>query len=110
MDDFGTDALLGFAVSFADQVFDVAVFQVVDVLLLVELGQEGTHDFFAGKVRGMQYAVVAVAAFQVQVKLCFVCRVGRKEHTPFYQLLDGGGAALGQNVHRFLFAKAGACF
>ena len=110
MDDFGTDALLGLARAFANQVLDVAVFQVVDVFLLVELGQEGTHNFLAGKVCGMQYAVVAVATLQVQVELGLVRGVRGKEHAPFHQLLDGGRPALGENIHGFFFAEAGTRF
>ena len=110
VDNLGTDALLGLAVSFADQVLDVAVFQVVNVLLLVEFGQESTHDFLAGKVCGMQNAVVAVASFQVQVKLRLVRGVRSKEYAPFYQLFDGVWTALGQDVHGFFLAKASACF
>ena len=58
----------------------------------------------------MQNAVVAVAAFQVQVELSLIGGRGGELHSPFDQLLNGGRTALGQNVHGFLFAKAGTCF
>ena len=110
VDDFGTDALFGLARALANQVLDVAVFQVVDVLLLVELCQEGPHNLLAGKVCGMQYAVVAVATFQVQVELGLVRGVRGIEHAPFHQLLDGGRPALGEDVHGFFFAESRARF
>ena len=66
VDDFCADAALGLAFAFANQVLDVAILEIVDVLLLVELAKEGAHDFLAGEVRCVQNAVVAVSAFEVR--------------------------------------------
>ena len=77
--------------------------------MLVELAEQGPHDFFARKVCGVQNAVVAVAPFQVQVELVVVGGGGCKLHAPFDQLLDGGGTALGKYVDRLFFAEASPC-
>ena len=103
-------AALSLAFTLANQVLDIAVFNVVDVLVVVELGEEGSHDFLAGKVRRVQDAVVAMAAFEVQVKLRLVGRIGGELHAPLDELADGVGAALGQDVHGFLLAEARARF
>ena len=82
----------------------------MDVLVLVQFAQQRAHDFLAGEVGRMQDAVVAVAAFEVQVELGLVDGRGGELHAPLYELPDGVGAALGEDVHRFLFAEAGASF
>ena len=110
VDDFCTDATLGFAFAFANQVLDVAVFEVVDFLLFVELAEESAHDFFAGEVCGMQNAVVTVSAFEVEVKLRLVFGRRCELDTPLDELLDGGWSALRQNINGFFFAEASACF
>lgn len=110
VNDLCADAALFLAFALADQVLDVAVFKVIDVLLLVKFAEEGAHDFLSGKVCGVEDAVMAVAAFQMEVELFAVHRIGGELDSPFYKLLDGGGATLGQDVYRFLLAEAGACF
>jgi hypothetical protein len=58
----------------------------------------------------VQNAVVAVAALKVEVKLRVVGRGWRELDTPFDELLDGGGPALGEDVHGLLLAEASARF
>ena len=110
MDDLCTHAALVLAFALADEVLDVAVLYIMDVLVLVQFAQQRTHDFLAGEVRRVQDAVVAVAAFEVQVKLRLVGRIGGELHAPLDELADGVGAALGQDVHGFLLAEARARF
>ena len=110
VDNLCTDAALGLAGSGADEVLDIAVLEVVDVLLLVELAEERPHDFLAGEVCGVQNAVVAVAALKVEVKLRVVGRGRRELDSPFDELLDCGGPALGEDVNGLLLAETSACF
>ena len=106
VDDLCADATLCLAGSFYDEVLDVAVFEVVDVLLLVEFAEQRAHDFFTGEVRGMQDAVVAVSAFEVQVELVFLGGGRCELDAPLDELLDGGRTALGEDLHLFLFAES----
>ena len=108
VDNLGAHAALGLAFALAEEVLDVAVLDIVDVLVLVELAQERAHDLLTGEVRRVQDAVVAVPAFEVQVELRLVGGVGGELHAPLDQLADGGRAALGEDVHGFLFAEARA--
>ena len=88
------DAALVLAFAFANQVLDVAVFKVIDVLLLVKFAEEGAHDLFTGEVCGVQNAVVAVSAFEVEVELRLVFGRRCELDAPLDELLDGCGPAL----------------
>ncbi len=110
VDNLCADATLVLAFAFANQILDVAVFKVVDFLLLVELAEERSHDFFAGEVSGVQNAVVAVSAFEVEVELRLVFGRRCELDAPLDELLDGGRSALRQYIYRFFFAEACACF
>ena len=110
VDDLGADAALVLAFAFANQVLDVAVFEVVYFLLLVKFAEEGAHNLFAGEVRGVQNAVVAVSAFEVEVELRLVFGRRCELDAPLDELLYGGWPALGQDVDGFFFAEPGARF
>ena len=91
-----------------NQIGDQRVFKEGDVREFMDLHKEGSHDFLAGQVRGMENTAMAVAAFEVKVKADVrIVRFRRGEfYPPFHQLIDCLWTVFDENLDGVLFAKS----
>ena len=89
-----------------DQVHGDMVFVVGDVRVLPGSGYQGSFDFLAGHVLGMQDTSLAVAALARQI--VFIVRVLGELDTPLDQIIDRLGATFNNHTDRILIGKPGA--